>query len=317
MEEIKNSFWQCLLEIPVSINASYGDAFQPLQWNDTLNKLSILASCGHKGPVMIGSKYIITDAQFEEINRINQNVWLFIAITGLDKCCAFSMQEYEEYYFRACRHLKNVVCAIRPIIPMRNDNMDTLLPVIQMVGKGRKMLTYTGFKDSSIAGSPQYRNEPLFNFIEQKCREYSILCFEKSVCIVCAVNQTDCFVHCKTIPINLDLIEAFGYKFNIDNGQLIITGHKNNNNLSKGDISFIKMLSKSSLVSGNISSLSQILSFRIDNTPLVSTSSWFNWARQTNCIVGCDYCFAGYDSKTRIELDYYGCNPTDLIKILQ
>ena len=305
------------MEIPVSINASYGDAFQPLLWNDTLNKLSILASCGHKAPVMIGSKYIITDAQFEEIKKINQDVWLFIAITGLDKCCSFSMKEYEEYYLKACGHLKNVVCAIRPIIPKRNDNMETLLPVIQMVGKGKKMLTYTGFKNSSIVGCPQYRNEPLFNLIEQECHKHSILCYEKSVCIVCAINQTDCFVHCKTEPIHLDLIKALGYDFHVENGQLIVTGYNGNNYLSKGDISFIRMLTKSSLVSGNISSLAQILSFRIDNIPLVSTSSWFNWARQTNCVVGCDYCFAGYDSKTRIDLEYYGCNPPDLTKVLQ
>jgi hypothetical protein len=316
MSETKKSYWQILQEIPVSINVTYGDAFIPSQWDNTLEKLSTLASCGHKGAVMIGSKYPITDAQLEKIKKINEDVWIFIAITGIDDCCVFSTKEYEEYYLRVSKHLKNVVCAIRPIIPHRNDNMETLLPLIQMVGKGRKMLTYGGYKDTQVIGNPQYRNELLFNSIEQECEKYSIICREKSVCLVCAVTDIDCFVHSKAAPINLDLIEALGYKFHMENGQLIVTGYKGSTHLSKGDISFIRMLSRSSLVSGNISSPFQILSLRINDKPLVSTSSWFNWTRQTHCEVGCDFCSANYDSKLRLNLEEFGCNPTDLIEIL-
>ena len=317
MSEKRESFLKILSEIPVSINVTFGDALMPRQWDNTLMKLRTLASCGHRGPIMIGSKYIVSDAQLEEISRIKEDVWLFIAITGIDDCCIFTTKEYEDYYLRASRYLKNVVCAIRPIIPHRNDNIETLLPVIQTVGKGRKMLTYGGYKDTKIVGYPQYRNEDLFNRLEQECKKKSILCKEKSVCLVCAANGIDCFVHSKSAPINHDLIEAFGYRFNMENGQLIVTGYKDSDFLSKGDISFIRMLSRSSLVSGKISSPFQILSPRLNDTSLVSTSSWFNWTRQTYCDVRCDYCSADYDSKIRLDLEHFGCNPTDLIEILQ
>jgi hypothetical protein len=194
--------------------------------------------------------------------------------------------------------------------------METLMPVIQMVGRGRKMLTYGGYKDTKILGNPQYRNEELFSQMEHECENNSILCKEKSVCLVCDVTGIDCFVHSKAAPINLELIEAFGYRFIVENGQLKVTGYKNSNDLSKGDISFVKMLSRSSLVSGNISSPFQILSLRNNDLPLVSTSSWFNWTRQTYCDVKCDYCSADYDSKLRLNLEHFGCNPTDLIEIL-
>ena len=317
MSEIENSYLQCLKEIPVAINTSYGDAFQPSQWADSLKKLHTLVSCGHKGPVMFGSKYIITDAQLEDIAGIHQDVWLFIAITGLHESKLFSMEEYEEYYLRACKRIKNVVCAIRPIIPQKNDNIETLLPIIHMVGKGRKMLTYSGYRDPQILGSPKYRNELLFNLIQQACKDHSILCKEKCACMVSAVNKTDCWIHGKTAPMHLDLIKALGYKFYMEDEQLILTGYKDNHYMTKGDISFLRMISKSPFISGNISSPSEIISVRIDDHPLVCTSSWFNWAQQTYCAIECDYCFAAYKSKTRIDLENFGCNPTDLMKVLE
>ena len=191
-----------------------------------------------------------------------------------------------------------------------------LMPIIKMVAKGDQMLTYGGFKDPKISGSPQYRNENLFNHIEYECRKNGIFCNEKTVCLVNAVNHTDCFIHCKTKPKHLNLIKALGYKFYIKNEKLIITGYKGSDYLSAGDISFIKMICKSSLVIGDIKSQSQILSIQVNNTPLVCTSSWFNWARQTDCVVNCDYCFAGNEVESRIDLEYYGCNPIELINIL-
>ncbi len=316
MTETKKYYKHILSEIPVSINSNYGDAFQPSQWDDTLKKLRILTECEHKGSIMIGSKYIITDSQLEEINKINPDVWLFVSITGIEGSCCFSMSEYEEYYYRACKYLKNVVCVIRPIIPCRNDRIELLLPIIKMVGKGKRMLTYGGFKDPKITGSPQYKNENLFNRIEYECKKNGIVCTEKTVCLVNAINHTDCFVHCKTKPKHLNLIQALGYRFYIKDEKLIMTGYKDSDCLSAGDISFIKMICKSSLVIGDVKSQSQILSIRINNTPLVCTSSWFNWARQIDCAVKCDYCFASNEVESRIDLEYYGCNPIELINIL-
>lgn len=316
MYEIKRKYLQTLSEIPVSINSNYGDAFQPSQWSDTLNKLSILTECGHRGNIMIASKYIINNTQLEEINKINPNVWLFISITGIDDSCCFTMKEYNEYYYRACKRLKNVVCVIRPIIPNRNDKIEYILPIIKMVSKGRRMLTYGGFKDPQIPASPQYRNEHLFNLIDCECKKNSVYCTEKTVCLVNAINHTRCFAHCKTKPINVELVKAFGYRVNIKDGKLIITGFRDSDCLSAGDISFIKMISKSSLVTGDVKSKSLILSFRANDIPLVCTSSWFNWARQTDCVVKCDYCFASNEVKTRIDLENYGCNPIELISLL-
>lgn len=306
-----------LSEIPVSINSNYGDAFQPTQWDDTINKLQKLSESSHKGPVMIGSKYIISDLQLQELKNINPDVWIFISITGIENSCRFSFSEYCDYYKRACKILKNVVCVIRPIIPLRNDKHSILLPIIEMTAQGRKMLTYGGFKDPKADGSPQYRNEDLFSWIENECRKRSICCTEKTVCLVNEINHTNCFHHCKTMPINLDIISDFGYNYEFDGEKIIVSGWNGISKVTSGDISFIKMLCKSSLVVPKHLYKSLVLSIKLGDTPLVCTSSWFNWATQKHCVVKCDYCFAGENVDTRIDLDYYGCNPIDLLSVLQ
>lgn len=317
MTDMKKSIYlDYLKEIPVGINPSYGDAFQPSQWNNTVDKLKTLTRSGHTGPIMIGSKYIITDAQLAELKNIKPDIWLFIALTGLNETKLFTYEQYEDYYLRASSCLTNVVCAIRPIIPNQNDMIDSLLPIIRLVKEGRKMLTFGGYRDPNTPGSPKYRNEGLFTQIKERCEEYGILCKEKCACMVSAVNGTDCWIHGKSAPAHLDLIEALGYDLITKDKIVEVTGYKGNEQVTKGDLSFIKMVSKSPLISGKLSSFSEILSFKINMTPLVCTSSWFNWASQKYCEVNCNYCFANYKSKVRIDLDEFGCNPADLLTII-
>lgn len=312
----KNIYLDYLKEIPVGINPSYGDALQPSQWDNTIDKLKTLTRFGHRGPIMIGSKYIITDEQLAELKSINPNIWLFIALTGLNETKLFTFKQYEDYYLRASSCLTNVVCAMRPIIPNQNDSIEILLPIIRLVEKGRKMLTFGGYRNPDMPGSPKYRNENLFTQIKDKCNELDILCKEKCACMVSAVNGRECWIHGKLAPTHLDLIEALGYDLLTVDNNVEVIGYKGNNRITKGDLSFIKMICNSSLISGKPSSFSEILSFKLNTTPLVCTSSWFNWANQQYCEVGCNYCFASYNSKVRIDLDEFGCNPTEIFNII-
>ncbi len=306
-----------LMKLPVAINSSFGDAFQPSQWNDTINKLKSLKATSHKGPIMIGSKYIISDSQLEQLKKINKNLWLFIAITGLNESDMFSFNDYKKFYLRACSHFENVVCAIRPIINGQNDTMKKILPIIQLVSKGNKMLTYTGYRNPKIPGSPKYSDIKLFNNIEKACSEYGVTTKQKCSCIVSEKTNRACWVHSTGTPKNLELLKLLGYNFTIIEKSIKVLDYNGNPNITKGDISFIKMICESSLVSGQIKSYSEILSLKIDKKPLVATSSWFNWSRQTICDIDCFYCFANYNSKVRIDLPEFGTNPTLIIESLK
>lgn len=309
----KLQLFESLKTIPIAINVSYGDAFQPSQWNDTLTKLDSLQKTGHSGPIMVGTKYIISDKQLDYLSSLYPKIWLFISITGLNETNLFTFKEYGEFYIKACTKINNVVCAIRPIIPFKNDSLEILSPIIDLVADGGKKLTYTGFRDSQIQGSPKYFNDKLFNQINELCAKKNILCKEKCACIISAAIKEPCPVHSKSSPINIELIKALGYNFSLNENGLNLLGYKNSLTITKGDLSFIRILSKSSFIY-NYNSPSEILSLKTKNYKyLVCTSSWFNWSKQVYCDVNCSYCFANYNSKVRIDLDDFGCNPTFLI----
>lgn len=305
-----------LSNIPVSINGNYGDSLQPSQWKDTLFKLESLHGSNHKGAIMIPTKYIISDEQLNIIAENFPNVWIFIAITGLNETKLFSLDEYLESYLKICSKLKNVVCAMRPIVEGQNDNLETLLPIMNTVKDGNRLLTYTGYRDPSIKGSQKFENENIFTEIEQFCKLNNITVERKCACMVSAVTNQPCHIHDDGVPQNIDLLKMLGYDLEVINNKVKILGFKNDFKISKGDVSFVQLLSKSKPLHNGYEN-SEILSINLkDNKKLVCTSSWFQWATQTSCRVGCWYCFADYKSDVRINLPNFGCNPKDILELI-
>lgn len=306
-----------LSQIPVGINGFYGDSLQPNQWKDTLAKLEDLHTTNHQGSIMIPTKYVISDEQLDIIANNFPNVWVFMAITGLNETKIFSLQEYLDAYLKICSKLKNVVCAIRPIVEGQNDNLEILKPILETVSQGNKLLTYRGFRDPFTKGSQKYVNDNIFDEIENFCSERKITTAQRCVSIISKVKNETCYLDIEAQPVNIELLGQLGYDIELKNSKLNVLGYRGNKNISKGDMSFIHMLSKSKPISRNYEH-SEILSIELkNNLKLVSTSSWFSWASQTACRVGCWYCFADYKSDVRINLPHFGCNPSKLINLLK
>jgi hypothetical protein len=307
-----------LQKLPISINGWYGDALQPSQWDNTLLKLENIYDKGHSGPIMVPTKFVASKGQIDILSRNFPNVWLWWAITGLHESSLFTFSDYQESYIYSSENLENTVCAIRPIVPGRNDSMEILLPILRMVNNGNKRLTYTGYRDPKLAGSKKYTNEDLYKQIRNFCDEHGIMAQQKCACMVAKITNTPCIVHNNGKPQNLEFIKRLGYEIERNGNSIKLLGFKQKRLLTKGDLAFIRILSKSQPKHGEINN-SEILSLSLSetNTPLVCSSSWFAWARQAKCIIGCDYCFADYSSPVRVVLDDFGCNPIDIVTSLK
>jgi hypothetical protein len=304
-----------LQSLPLSLNGFYGDAMQPSQWEDTVSKLENLKNSGHRGEIMIPTKYLITDEQIEFLRANYPSVWVFYAITGLEE--KYNFKDYEQSYYKLCEAINKVVCVIRPIVPNKNDTIDMIMPILEMVKNGNKLLTYTGYRDPRTIGSKKYTDTQLFNKINDYCELNKIQAKEKCACMVAAYNNTQCHIHDQTTIENVDFLELIGYKIAVDNNKLFLYGHKNTEKISKGDVAFVNIVSKNKPIIIDDISQSEILSFKCGDTNLVCSSSWFSWARQVPCIIGCNYCFANYSSNVRINLEKFGCNPIELLELIQ
>ena len=301
--------------LPVEINGYLGDALLGLQWNDTLSKLESLYASNHLGDVMIPTKKIMTKEQQEILSRNYKNVWIFFAITGLDELGLGSLAPYEEAYLSLCEKFANVVCAFRPIMPNQNDKREVVTPIIEMVSRGNKLLTYTGYKDIYDASTPQYRNEEFYTYIREYCAAKGVTVREKCIEIRAASKGTNGFDKLYD-DCGLEMARQLGYSVEVVEGKIILSSR--HNLISKGDLNFVKLLAKSSSVSSSNFVNSQILSLKLLNgLKLVCTSSWFQWARQVPCAVGCSYCFADYRSVIRTQPSRFGCNPIEILKLIQ
>jgi len=110
----------------------------------------------------------------------------------------------------------------------------------------------------------------------------------------------------------LKLLKIFGYRFIVNDGVLILKGFSGSERVTRGDVAFARIVT-GGMVTTNNPIISEILSIRYNkNKRLVCTSSWFSWARQQSCIINCDYCFGSYESKVRVNLDEFGCDPLRL-----
>lgn len=304
---------QTLQSLPISINGYFGDALQPGQWENTLAKLENLRNTGHIGEVMIPTKFAASEEQLRYLFTNFPRVWLWYAITGLNETDMFSLEDHKRTYNLACNFSDRVVCAIRPIIPNRNDSMQTLISILEMVKAGNRMLLYEGYRDPNIVGSKKYEPLHLFNEIADYCDKNGILAKNKCTCIISTVLSKNCIIHEPQPPRNLEILESLGYWFDFSTQGVFLKGASSGDNITRGDVAFSRILTGGNVEAENPIA-SELLSIQLEKLPrLACTSSWFSWAQQRSCIINCDYCFANYDSKVRVELDEFGCNPLNLV----
>ncbi len=139
---------------------------------------------------------------------------------------------------------------------------------------------------------------------------------QKCPCIIAKKTGGKCYLHNEGKPENIGLLKRLGYNIEIKNGKIKIIDYNNENNISKGDISFVQLISKCLPINEEFIH-SEIASIKLKNEKkIVCTSSWFQWATQKICTVGCWYCFADYNSEVRIDLPDFGCNPIEIFKNL-
>lgn len=305
----------CLSNIPVSINTHYGDPFQPNQWEDTLSKLRYLKSQNYQGEIEVSSKWVISDEQLSELSEINSKLWIFCGITGMNEG-GIPMETRVDNYLRLCKKFPNTVLNIRPLIPGINDSMEILKPIIEVAAKGRKLLKHGGFIDTDHADLGKTKYETLKDEIHLYCKQVGVNDGPKCAVIVSDVTGRVNSTYDNLEPINLDILEAIGYRYTMENGSVRLLGYGSNNGVTKGDVSFSRLIIQSSRILPNWEDSHIHLSFSGPKDQyLACTSSWFHWAREVNCVVACPYCHVRPGTPVYLYKGDSGCSPLDLYEM--
>lgn len=313
---LKERARECLGNIPVSINTHYGDPFQPNQWEDTLDKLRYLKSQGYCGEIEVSSKWVITDEQILELSQVNSNLWIFCGITGMNEG-GIPMEARIDNYLRLCAKFPNTVLNIRPLIPGINDSMAVLKPIIDVAARGRKLLKHGGFIDTNHAELGKSKYDALKDEIHSYCLKIGVNDGPKCSVIVSDVTRKVDSTHDDLEPINLDVLKAIGYRYAIENGKVRLLGHKNYDGVTKGDVSFARLIIQSSRILPEWSDSHVHLSFRgAKGQYLACTSSWFHWAREVDCMVACPYCHVRPGTPIYLYKGDSGCSPLDLYEMI-
>lgn len=318
-KEILEAMKEAFLNLPVGINNNLGDAFQLGeydQWENTKAKVRKLKADGHKGNIMIGTKWVPTDKQIQELYEINPDIWIFYGLNGSNESKRFSMDERIDGYLRLCDKFQKVALTLRPIIPGKNDNMDVLRPLIELAGskRGDKYLHHGGYRDPRIVSDKKYDYSYLIPEIDKICRENGVKSFSKSCCLVAAYDGKPCRTHTPSFPQNLDVLRYFGYVTEVQDGKVVVLRFRDSNVITKADICFVKHIAGTSLVTTNNNDIRKKLQiFGPEGQKLICTSGWFGWSREMpKCEVGCYYCIVNPNMPNYTETGNAGCSPLDL-----
>lgn len=306
----------CMENIPVSINGHFGDPFQTDQWDNTLYKLKYLKSQNYKGEIEVSTKSIITDEQVEELYSINPNLWIFCGVTGLNEGIGISLEDRFDNYLRICRKMEHTVLNIRPLIPGKNDNMDTISPIIDVVAKGREMLKHGGYLNPNDAARGKSKYEDLKLLIKEYSTKVGVHDAPRCASMVSDITGRTNQTFAQTDPTNLDVLSALGYKYELTNENYVkLTGFQDGNTITKGDVSFTKILVQSSRVLDNQTDTHIYMQLKgPEGQYLACTSSWFHWAREVPCSMNCWYCHVRPGTSIYFDVGDSGCSPIDLYK---
>ncbi len=314
-EHIREAVKDALLRLPIAVNTNYGDAFQPSQWDNTIEKLEKLKADGHQGEVMISSKWALSDEQIAELHAVNPNVWLAIGLNGTDETPRFSMEERIDAYLRVCQTFDRVFLTLRPIIPGRNNTMDVLLPMVEVAARGNKILHHGGFRDPYTPGYKKYVYPELRAELEAACAERGVKCFPKTCCLVADYKGIPCPTCSDSEPQHVDVLRALGYQLEMDeNGAVRLLGFRGGDVVTKGDVCFARHICQTARVSRTQNDYHEKMSMTgPDGQTLICTSGWFGWSREWYaCEIGCDYCFVRPGLPIHYDAGDAGCSPLDL-----
>ncbi len=317
--ELKSRVKHSLSNLPVSLNTHYGDPFQPDQWANTLDKVRYLKAQNFEGEMEVSTKWIITDEQIEELYAIAPDMWIICGVTGLNEMKGVSLEDRFDNYLRICRRFQKTIINLRPLIPGMNDNMETLKPIIETAAKGRKLLKHGGYLDPRSFDNKKTTYDALKKEIHAYCESLGVNDGPRCTCLVTDVTGRVCSTYAELAPSNLDVLEAIGYRFETEDGNVKLLGYENSDIVSKGDVAFARHIIQSSHILANYSDPRALMTMKgPDGQALICTSSWFHWAREVPCIVNCFYCHVKPDNAIiqHFEAGDTGCSPLDLYAYL-
>lgn len=315
--DLKKKIKDCMTDIPVTINTHFGDPFQPTQWDNTIYKLRYLNEQNYRGEIEVSTKWILSDSQIDELYAINPEIWIICGITGMDEVPGITREVRYDNYLRICAKFKKTILNIRPIIPSRNDKIEILQPIIEIASKGRKLLKHGGYLNPNILGSKKTTYDTLKNEIHELCLSLGVNDGPRCTSLVSNVTGRIDSTYSRNTPINLDVLEALGFRYIWEDENIALTGFENSNEVTKGDVSFARLIIKSSKIKSNWTL--PVVNMQMKGPVgqmIFCTSSWFHWARELPCMVNCDYCHVKPGTPIFIESGDSGCSPLDLYHYL-
>lgn len=318
-DKLKAKIRECLENLPLTLNTHFGDPFQPNQWNNTLDKIRYLKSQSYKGEIEVSTKWIITDSQIEELHSINPNLWIMCGVTGINEVEGISLEERFDNYLRICKRFPRTVLNVRPLIPGINDSMEVLSPIIEVASKGRKLLKHGGYLNPQSFKNKKTTYDELKKEIHKLCVELGVNDGPKCSSIVSSVTDRVNSTFSDSSPSNLDVLEALGYQFDVQENEVVLKGYEGSSVITKGDVSFAKLIVLSSHVANNWTDPHVYMQMRgPDDQVMVCTSSWLHWAREVECMVNCFYCHVRPENPIieSFEAGDTGCSPIDLYKYM-
>ena len=314
-DKLKKKIRMCLENLPLTINTHFGDPFQPDQWENTLGKVKYLKDQGYKGELEVSTKWIISDEQIEELYDVNPDLWIICGITGINEVEDIPIEARYDNYLRICKRFRNTILNVRPLIPGINDSMEILTPIIEVAAKGRRLLKHGGYLNPQSFKNKKTKYDDLKKEIHALCEKLGVNDGPRCACIVTDVTGRVNSTFEEAAPVNLDVLEALGYDFDLRDGQIILTGYEGSKKVTKGDVSFARLIVESSHVDNNWDDPHVYMQMKgPDGQTMVCTSSWLHWAREVECMVNCFYCHVRPSNPIieSFEAGDTGCSPIDL-----
>ena len=307
-----------LLNLPVSVNSQSGDPFQPDQEANTFAKLRALEHSKHKGAVGLLTKWNVSDKTLRFIAKFQLNIFMFYSVTGLQESSIHTQENVLRSYSDACRILQpgRVAIFIRPIIPGRNNNLTKLKSILEAAQQGQRMIIARGFRDKTWG---IISDEGFMKTLKEESEKRGLRLFHRTACLVAAIGCKPCALHGNELDNRgLTVADAMGYKAtlctNFKTKEGILDVQAQSNVLSMGDIHFVQILTgirtqcETPFPSNKLAFLRGPRGVELD-----CSSSWFTFARNTPCKVGCFYCETAYRPRVWGEV---GCPPIELIESL-
>lgn len=312
-EELKAEIRHCLKNLPITINTSFGDPFQPDQWENTLYKVRRLKEQEYEGEVEVSTKWIVSDEQIETLHAVNPDLWIMYGVTGLNEKRGISLEDRIDNYLKLCTQFGRTVLNIRPLIPGRNDSMTVLRPIIEAAARGNRLLKHGGYLDPSDLGNKKYKYEELRAEIHALCEALGVNDQPRCASIVTEVTGRVNSTYDDLTPSHLDVLSALGFDYELVDGTVRLLGFNGSEKVTKGDVSFAKLIVESSRVEDNWTDPHQYMQMVGPGGQVMAcTSSWFHWAREVPCQVNCSYCHVRPGTAIYFEAGDSGCSPVDL-----